>query len=137
MKKVEELNLIKTIDNLAKEKEQKSQLEGSIKKASDFIKQKFKELDIEEYSTDEFKAYIRRSNKIEMDEEQLIEILRQNLSTFGCDKVIKTKQYVDYDALETMIYQGVISADKLEPAQSVKTIISLYTKAVKKGEENE
>ena len=52
-------------------------------------------------------------------------------------KVIKIKEYVDFEALESFIYNGGISADKLEPAQTVKTTISLYTKAIKKGEENE
>lgn len=132
MNKVEENNLIKTIDDLAKDKAEKTKLEGSIKKASEFIKEKFKELQIEEYSTEDFRAYLQYSNKVDMDEDKVIEILKENCKEEYLKNVIKTKEYVDFEALESLIYNGRISAEKLEPAQNVKNIISLYTKAIKK-----
>ena len=137
MNKIEENNLIKTIDDLAKEKAEKTKLEGSIKKASDFIKQKFRQLDIQEYTTDSFKAYLKYSNKVDLDECKVIKILKEYLSNDGQNKVIKTKEYVDFEALETLIYNGIIPAEILEPAQSVKTIISLHTKEVKKEKTND
>lgn len=137
MNKVEEANLIKTIDNVAKEKAEKTKLEGSIKTASDFIKKKFEELNIEEYSTEENRAYLQYSNKIDMDEDKVIEILKENCKKAEYQKVIKTKEYVDFEALESLIYNGGISAEKLEPAQTVKTTVSLYTKKVKKEKKDE
>lgn len=137
MNKVEENNLIKTIDDLAKNKADKTKLEGSIKKASDFIKQKFKELEIEEYSTEDFRAYLQYSNKVDMNEDKIIEILKENCEEDDYKKVIKTKEYVDFEALESLIYNGGINAEKLEPAQQIKNIVSLYTKPVKKEKENE
>lgn len=137
MNAIEENNLIKTIDVLAKEKLEKTKLEGSIKKATDFVKKKFEELNIDEYCTEDFRAYLQYSNKIDMDEDKIIEILKNYLSLEGQKKVIKTKEYVDFDALETLIYNDVVPAQILEPAQTVKTTISLYTKAIKKENNND
>lgn len=137
MNKVEENNLIKTIDDLAKDKAEKTKLEGAIKKASDFVKKKFNELEIEEYTTDNFRAYLQYSNKIDMDEDKIIQILKENCKKDDYEKVIKTKEYVDFEALESLIYNGGIPAEKLEPAQTTKTTISLYTKPVKKEKEDE
>ena len=137
MNKIEENNLRATIDDLDLEKKEKTKLEGAIKSKSEFIKKKFKELDITEYSTDDTRAYIQYSNKIDMDEDKVIEILKGYLSETGLKKVIKTKEYVDYEELETLIYNGVIPAEKLEPAQTVKTTVSLYTKVIKKENKND
>lgn len=137
MNKIEENNLAKTIDSLAEEKAQKSKLEGSIKKKSDFVKEKFKELEIEEYSTDTIRAYFQHSTKVDMDENKVIEILKENCAEDDLKDVIKTKEYVNFEALENLIYNGGISAEKLEPAQNIKTIISLWTKPIKKETENE
>lgn len=137
MNKIEQYNLEATIDDLDLEKKEKTKLEGEIKKKSDFIKNKFKELDITEYSTDDTRAYLQFSNKVDMDEDKVIEILKEWLSEAGQKKVIKTKEYVDFDALETLIYNGVVPAEKLKPAETVKTTISLYTKPIKKEKKDE
>lgn len=137
MNKVVEANLKKTIDNLAEEKAQKTKLENSIKSKGDFIKSKFKELEIDEYYGDNYRAYLQYSNKINMDEDKVIEILKENCKKADLKNVIKTKEYVDFEALENLIYNGGIEAQKLEPAQSVKTTVSLWTKVIKKEKEDE
>ena len=137
MNKVEEKNLKKTIDSLAEEKTQKTKLENSIKSKGDFVKSKFKELKVDEYYGDNYRAYLQYSNKIDMDEDKVIEILKENCKKADLKDVIKTKEYVDFDALENLIYNGGIEAQKLEPAQSVKTTVSLYTKVIKKEKEDE
>ena len=137
MNKVEENNLRATIDDLDAEKKEKNMLEGEIKKKAEFIKKKFEELDIEEYSTDKIRAYLQYSNKVDMDEDKVIEILKENCKKADLKNVIKTKEYVDFEALESLIYNGGISAEKLEPAQTVKTTVSLYTKLIKKEKGNE
>lgn len=137
MNKVEEANLKKTIDSLAKEKADKVKLETSIKSKGDFVKSKLKELDVDEFYGDNYRAYLQYSNKIDMDEEKVIEILKENCKKYDLKNVIKTKEYVDFDALESFIYNGCIEAKKLEPAQIVKTTVSLYTKVIKKEKEND
>lgn len=137
MNKVEEANLKKTIDSLAQEKAEKTKLENSIKSKGDFIKGKLKELEVNEFYGDNYRAYLQYSNKIDMDEDKVIEILKQNCKKADLKDVIKTKEYVEFDALETLIYNGGIEVQKLEPAQSVKTIVSLWTKVIKKEKEDE
>lgn len=137
MNKVEEANLKKTIDSLAKEKADKAKLETSIKSKGDFVKGKLKELDVDEFYGDNYRAYLQYSNKIDMDEEKVIEILKENCKKYDLKNVIKTKEYVDFDALESFIYNGCIEAKKLEPAQIIKTTVSLYTKVIKKEKEND
>lgn len=137
MNKVEEANLKKTIDSLAQEKAEKTKLETSIKSKGDFVKGKLKELDVDEFYGDNYRAYLQYSNKIDMDEEKIIEILKENCKKYDLKNVIKTKEYVDFEALESFIYNGGIEAKKLEPAQLVKTTVSLYTKVIKKEKEND
>lgn len=137
MNKIEENNLKITIDDLNIEKKEKTNLEGEIKKKTEFIKKKFEELGIEEFSTDTTRAYLQYSNKVDMDEDKVIEILKENCDEDSLSKVIKTKEYVDFEALESLIYNGGISAEKLEPAQTVKTTVALYTKPVKKETQND
>lgn len=136
MNKVEEANLKKTIDSLAQDKAQKTKLEDSIKTKGDFVKNKLKELEVDEFYGDNYRAYLQYSNKVGMDEDKVIEILKENCKKADLKDVIKTKEYVDFDALESLIYNGGIEAAKLEPAQTVKTTISLYTKVIKKEKED-
>lgn len=137
MNKIEQYNLEATIDDLDLEKKEKTKLEGAIKKKSDFIKNKFKELDITEYLTEDTRAYLQYSNKIDMDEDKVIEILKENCNAEQLKNVIKTKEYVNFEALESLIYNNGIAAEKLEPAQTVKTTVSLYTKPIKKEKKDE
>lgn len=136
MNKVEETNLKKTIDNLAEEKSQKTKLESSIKTKSEWVKNKFKELEVNEFYGDTYRAYLQYSNKIDMDEDKIIQILKENCKKEDYEKVIRTKEYVDFEALESLIYNNGIAAEKLEPAQIVKPTVSLYTKVIKKEKED-
>lgn len=132
MNSVQKVNFEKVIDKLAENKVIQKELETTIKNQSTFVKSTLNELELEEYSTDKYRAYIQISNKVSMDEDKLIEILKANCKEKDLKNVIKTKQYIDFDALESFIYNGGIAAEKLEPAQTIKVIQSLYTKPIKK-----
>lgn len=132
MNSVQKVNFEKVIDKLAENKVAQKELETTIKNQATFVKSTLNELELEEYSTDKYRAYIQISNKVSMDEDKLIEILKANCKEKDLKDVIKTKQYIDFDALESFIYNGGIAAEKLEPAQTIKVIQSLYTKPVKK-----
>lgn len=68
-------------------------------------------LGIGSYETEsgEYKATNYETIKVEMDEDKLLEILKANNI-----KAIKTKEYVDMDALENLIYHNEISGDVLK-----------------------
>jgi hypothetical protein len=70
-----------------------------------------------------------------MDEDKVIEILKQNLNEYTQSLVIKTKEYVDYEVLEKLIYNGEINASKLEPAQTTKTTVTLKVTKLKREED--
>lgn len=61
-------------------------------------------------------------------EEALIATLKQ-LKVKG---VIKKKEYVDMDALETAIYNGELSAADLAPCQVTKEVVTLRMSPIKK-----
>lgn len=129
----EELNLQKIIDQYQIENTEKQRLEKELKSKNSFIKSKLAELGKQIYETTKSKATITYQNKVSMNEEKVIEILRENCKKKDLTSVIKTKEYIDYDALESLIYNGGISADKLEPANT--TTVTTTLRVVPKKEE--
>lgn len=63
--------------------------------------------------------------KIIFNEEGLIEKLRDMP---GCSGIVKTKEYIDYDALESALYNGRVSASDIEDYKSVKKTAVLNIK---------
>ena len=128
-------NLEKVIDQYQQENSKKTELEKELKAKNSFIKSKLSELGQDVYETENCKATITYQNKTSMDEEKAIEILKENVAKKNLKSVIKTKDYIDYEALESLIYNGGIAAEKLEPAQSVNVVSALRVVLRKKKEE--
>lgn len=133
----EENNLKKVIDQYFEENEKKKTLEKELKNKNSFIKSKLSEMGVDLYETDTSKATITYQNRVSMDDDKVIEIIKDNISAARRNGVIKTKEYVDYDILESLIYNGVIAAEKLEPAQTVNVIANLKVVARKKEKVDE
>lgn len=130
-----ENNLQQVINQYFEEDSKKKALEKELKSKNAFIKSALAEMGEDLYETDKCKATISYQNRVSMDEEKVIEIIKENISAARRKGVIKTKEYVDYEVLESLIYNGVIAAEKLEPAQSVNVITTLKVTALKKKEE--
>ena len=136
----EQIVLNRTINNLFRQKQDYKELDEAIKKNVSFIKQRLIENELKNYETEQCKAVLTEQHKQSIDEDKLIQILKDNLEKDNLDKVVRTKLYVDYEALESLIYNGKISAEKIEPAQSTKTTYMLNVKplkVMKEREENE
>lgn len=133
----EKKNLEKVINEYQEENTKKQNLEKELKSKNSFIKSKLAELGEDVYETDKCKATISYQNRTSMDDDKCIEILRENCKKEDLKSVIKTKEYVDYEALESLIYNGGISADKLEPAQNINVVTSLKVSLLKKKKEGE
>lgn len=107
------------LDNLIPEYKEKKTEEDKYKKAADKlnkeIKEEFDKQDITEYSAGGWKATITITEKSDFNELQAIEILRGSLDPELFDEVVKTKEYIDNDALERMIYQKTVDATLLAP----------------------
>lgn len=129
-----ENNLQQVIDSYYEQDAKKKALEKELKNKNIFIKNTMNEIGQDLFETDKCKATISYQNKISMDEDKVIEILEENCSKKELKNVIKTKKYVDYEALESLIYNGGIPAGKLEPAQNTNVITVLKVLPLKKKE---
>ena len=99
------------------------------------IKAIMKDLALQKYEAGEYKATYTISKRETMDEEILLEIAHQ----FGIHEIVKTKEYIDFDALENAIYNGKISPEiltEMDRARSVKEVVTLRV-SKKKGDNNE
>lgn len=86
--------------------------ETNKKMYTDAIKQVFKEQNISTYTTETgVKASVTTTNKPSYCEDQLIAFLKE----LDIPDVVKTKEYVDMEALENAIYHGQVDASKLAP----------------------
>ena len=115
--------------------ENKSEM-GSYKKLVNrdnaLIKELMQEQKITEKEVDGWQAKITTKKSESFNEDKLLAIAKErNLD------IIKTKEYIDMDTMEELIYNGVITKEDLleiAKAKEVKETIELRVKKVKKGE---
>ena len=101
MKKLEKL-----IDSYGIKKEELDLIKKDTDKLNKEIKELMKENELLEVVTDNYKVNYQIRKSESLDEEKVINILKQA----NIKGIIKTKEYIDEQALEDAIYNG-----KLEP----------------------
>ena len=131
------LNLAETLDEMIKiystEKEEADKIKKVVDEYNAKIKETMKEMDITEYSANGLKASISITTKEDFNELQAIEILRQVLEPEEFSNIVKTKEYLDFDALENATYTNKINPTLLKPCVTPKSpIITLRVTKVKK-----
>lgn len=118
----------------------KSELDGYKKicdKENARIKAIMKDFVITNYEAGGYKATYSISERESLNEEMLLEILGGGARDMG---IIKTKEYVDFDALEKAIYDGLLSEETLlemDKAREVKEVVTLRVTKVKPKKEVE
>lgn len=81
------------------------------------LKETMSDCGISKYSsTSGLSVSIRTRPNVKWDEEGLLKFIK----TLNIDGVVKTKEYVDMDALENALYHGTITAEQLKKFQDVK-----------------
>lgn len=88
---------------------------------------------LQHYTAGGYKVVRSIQERDTMDEEMLLNIAHIH----GIPEIVKTKEYIDYDALEKLIYDGKISDDillEMNKAKSTKCIVSLRISKVKEEE---
>ena len=114
----------------------KEELEPLKKQVDDYnkrIKTEMTNMDLTEFVVGDVKASISVTPKSEFNELQAIEILRKNLTPEQFSKVVKTKEYIDDDAFESLVYNHEVDAAILAPAETPKApTITLRIGKVKK-----
>lgn len=100
------------------------------------IKKLMTDLVLPFYEAGEYKATCSISERESMNEEMLLEIAHHH----GISEIVKTKEYIDFDALEKAIYDGKISQEILlefDKAKEVKKVTTLRVSKIKKKKEKE
>ena len=95
------------------------------KKVADEANKKIKKImaeqGITEFATHGLVAKISVSERVDLMEDVLIEKIKE----LGIKGIIKTREYIDMDALETALYNGLINPAMLAQAQIKKEVVTL------------
>ena len=98
--------------------------EKAVKKAvSDYgtqIKEGLQNRNETEFIAGDIRAYITVTENSEVNELQAIEILRKELTPEQFAKVVKTREYIDDDEMEKLVYAHEVDAEILAPAVTPK-----------------
>ncbi len=86
-------------------------------------------LSISRFAIDDIEATISISERVNLIEDILLERLKEHGIGEG---IIKTKEYVDMDALEDAIYNEKINPAILADAQEKKEVITLRVRRTKR-----
>lgn len=100
------------------------------------IKSIMKSFTVTNYEVGKYKATYSISKRETMNEEMLLQIAH----SFGIPEIVKTKEYIDFDALEKAIYDGKISNDillEMNKAKEVKEVVTLRVTKKKEGKNDE
>ena len=95
------------------------------------IKAIMQEYVVQHYEAGGYKATYTIQKRETVDEEMLLEILKRNGE---CEGIIKTKEYIDFDALENAIYHNRIPEDilaQMAEATEVKEVPTLKVTKIK------
>lgn len=99
----------------------------------DCIKQELQNRDVTEFIAGDVRASITITPNQDFNELQAIEILRKSLTPDQFSKVVKTKEYIDDDEFEKLVYAHEVDAELLLPAVTPKApTVTLRLGKVKK-----
>ena len=116
-----EENLKELIRLFYEDKQQLDEYKKSTDEYNKNIKDLMGKLDTTEFESDDLIAKIGVQNRESFNETKLIEKLKE----LNIEGVIKTKEYVDMDTLENVIYNGLLDASELTSCKEVKTVTTL------------
>lgn len=97
-------------------KKQESSIKKVVTDLGGIIKQELQNRDATEFIAGDVRASITITPKQEVNELQAIEILRKALTPEQFSKVVKTKEYIDDDEFEKLVYAHEVDAEILMPA---------------------
>ena len=121
-------NLKELVRLFYEDKQQLDNYKKSIDEYNKDIKELMGQLELTEFESDDLVAKIGVQNRENFNEEKLID----KLKALNVEGVIKTKEYVDMDALENAIYNELLDASELTSCKEVKTVTTLKV-SKKKG----
>ena len=115
-KKMEDSILHTAVLDYQDAKKQETSIKKIVTDLGSTIKQELQNRDITEFIAGDVRASITITPKQEVNELQAIEILRKSLTPDQFTKVVKTKEYIDDDEFEKLVYAHEVDAEILLPA---------------------
>lgn len=101
-----QLDIASIIDSYGKNKDEEKCLKKYIDKESKQIKEYFSKNNLDCFESEKYTATVSNTTKTSLNDDLAIEILKANLKPEELKTVIKTKEYIDEDALEKLSYSG-------------------------------
>jgi hypothetical protein len=117
-----EINLDSLVVDYSLKKKEQDYLKKVVDTLNSKIKEEFENRGIAEHIVGDVKATISITPREEVNELQSIEILKRTLSDSPelLSDIIKTKEYIDQDALERAVYSNKVDVAVLAPAVTIK-----------------
>ena len=116
------------IDSYGESKNEENTIVKRNKERNAQIKQLFLDNDISSFETDSFIATVSETEKQSLNNELALCILKEELGENELTSVVKTKEYIDEDALEKLVFNGQFDIAKLEKAVDKKIVSTLRIK---------
>lgn len=132
-KAMDDASLEGIVLNYQDAKKQESAVKKVVADLGGTIKQELQNRDITEFIAGDVRASITITPNQDVNELQAIEILRKTLTPEQFSKVVKTREYIDDDEFEKLVYAHEVEADILMPAVTPKApTVTLRLGKVKK-----
>lgn len=131
--KMEDAALYAVVQSYNDAKKEESSIKKVVTDLGSTIKQELQNRDITEFIAGDVRASITITPNQDVNELQAIEILRKSLTPEQFSKVVKTKEYIDDDEFEKLVYAREVDAEILLPAVTPKApTVTLRLGKVKK-----
>lgn len=118
-------DLSKIIDAYKESKDEENRLHKINDETCKNIKSYMQMLGVDKADGSEYTANLSITQKESLNNDLAIEILKANLDEETIRTVIKSKEYIDEDALEKLVYAGLFDITKLAKAKIVKKVSTL------------
>jgi hypothetical protein len=127
--------ITETLDDLIPRYAENKSLLDDYKKICDEENKKIKDM-MEEgsYESGGYKATKSVQHRESMNEDKLLDVLKNVYPDALSVGIIKTREYVDMDALESAVYKGLISNDilmEIDKCREIKEVVTLRISKVK------
>ena len=114
--KMDDASLTDVVLNYNSAKKEEGAIKQTVTDLGSVIKQELQNRNVSEFIAGDIRASITVTPKQEVNELQAIEILRKALTPEQFSKVVKTKEYIDDDEFEKLVYAREVDAEILVPA---------------------
>lgn len=132
-KKLTDEELASIVSSYHDAKEVEKKVKKDVSEFGGKIKEELQNRNITEFVAGDIRATITVTENSEVNELQAIEILRKALTPDQFAKVVKTREYIDDDEMEKLVYSHEVDAEILAPAVTPKApTVTLRLGKVKK-----